>query len=106
MAADLLNFWSAWRADSNLRKRVESALILAANDIRNEGAGAPNHAARLAWAEGILFDTAKLAPAVERGTLACLLDGGIATDPDLATDAAIRNVVNGVAGVMALQPGA
>ena len=43
------------RGSSHLLGRISSALIKAAEDVRNEGTGVTDHAARFVWATSVLL---------------------------------------------------
>ena len=104
--ATLLQLYHARRADSTLRQRVESAVLLAARDIRNESDQTANHAERLAWANAVRAQTAALATAVDHATLACVENATIGANPDGATDNDIQFVVGSVVNQMAGVEGA
>lgn len=104
--ATLLEKYHASRADSDLRKKVEAALVDIANVIRGEDAGTANHAARLAWANGFLFDSGKVADGVQRGVVACIANPTIGANPAAATDNDITFVITNAATDIALASGA
>lgn len=106
MPATLLDLYYARNADSTLRKRVESAILLAAFDVTVEAGATANHAERLAWATGVASDPAKLAQAVDRVTIRCIQNTTIQANPDLATDNDIRFVTNGSINALAGVAGA
>lgn len=99
--ATLLELYYARRADSDLPKRVESAILKAAYDVRNEGPEYPGHEARIAWANAVRSDTAARALAVEQGVIACLENPVIGANPDASTDNDIQFVVNSSVSPMA-----
>jgi len=88
------------RSDSALRNRVAVACAIAADAIRQEDAGEPNHANRLAWARAAMANPESVAQAMLWATLAANADATVATIQS-ATDAQIQIKVDEAVDLLA-----
>lgn len=92
--ATLLELYDARRQDGPLPKRIESAILKAAYDIRNEDPQVVGHAGRLAWANAVRTDQSERAMSVEQGLILCLENPTIGANPSAATDNDIQFMIN------------
>jgi len=87
-------------ADSALRNRVRVAVIVAAQTIRGEDGGTPNHANRLLWAAAAMANPAGEAQRMFHAVLAANKDSTVEQISG-ASDAAIQTAVDNVVDLFA-----
>lgn len=82
------------RHSLSLQHRVASALVIAAEDIRNESIGTTNHANRLAWAKKMLNSDTGPENEAKSWMWMIIQNATIKASGDAADDTDIQNVIN------------
>ncbi len=86
--------------DDGLRQKMRIAVVIAAEAIRTEDAGTPNHTARMAWARAACNNPEGAANGMIYAVLAQNKDAALA-DILAADDATIQTAVNSAVNLMA-----
>jgi hypothetical protein len=84
----------------DLRHRAEVAVIVAAETIRNEDGGTPNHANRMVWAKAVFGNPVSAAAEMLMALLAANKDSAVAAITDVS-DSALQTLVDAAVDVFA-----
>lgn len=97
--ATLAELWTLLE-DPNLKQKVSSACLVAAEAVRVEDSGTANHTNRLKWAKGVLRDPVQAGDDMLKAVLATNSSASLTTITE-ASDSTIQNAVNAAINIFA-----